>query len=97
MNVPVWLKDRWKVLNADTSLPTHNTIGEPIVIGCNYHATWQSNKQMRFVLTEVKGDKARLQTRRSQKNFWTDLKYLVFIDSNYNKSKAKELRNYLKL
>ena len=26
-----------------------------IVIGCNYHTTWQYKKQMRFVLKEVKG------------------------------------------
>ena len=31
-----------------------NTEGEIIVIGCNYHTTWQSNKSMRFVLSEVK-------------------------------------------
>ena len=93
MNAPVWSIDKWKEKNADSNLPTHNAIGSLIVIGCNYHTTWQSNKRMRFVLTEVKGDKARLQTRRSRKNFWTDLKDLVFIDTNYNKSKAKELRN----
>ena len=94
MNTPVWLKDKWKVMNADSSLPTHNVIGSLIVIGCDYHTTWQSNKQMRFVLTDVKGGRARLQTRRSRKTFWTDLKDLVFIDTNYNKIKAKELRNH---
>ena len=56
MIVPVWLKDKWKVMNADSNLPTHKT-------------------------------------RRSRKTFWTDLKDLIFIDTNYNKIKAKELRN----
>lgn len=94
MNTPVWSIDKWKVKNADRNLPKHNAIGSLIVIGCNYRTTWQSNKQMRFVLTDVKGDKAKLQTRRSRKTFWTDLKDLIFIDTNYNKIKAKELRNH---
>ena len=93
MGIPVWLKDRWKVMNSDSNLPIHNVSGTLIVIGCNYHTTWQSHKSMRFVLTEVKGDKARLQTRTSRRDFWTDLKDLIFIDSNYNKKKARELRS----
>ena len=87
------LKDMWKVMNADSSLPTHNVSGTLIVIGCNYHTTWQSYKQMRFVLAEVKGEKARLQTRTSHKDFWTDLKDLIFIDSGHNRRKASELRS----
>lgn len=47
----------------------------PIIIGCNYHTTWQSHKAMRFVLAEIKGDKARLYTRRTKKIF--GLMYLI--------------------
>lgn len=63
-----------------------------IQIGCNYHTTWQSDKKMRFVLVEIKGDKARLQTRRTKKNFWTNVSDLIFITSSTNKRKAKELQ-----
>ena len=62
-----------------------------LVIGCNYHTTWQSHPAMRFVLVEVKDDKARLKTRASRKDFWTDVKYLIFIDTNYNRNKGKRL------
>ena len=62
-----------------------------LVIGCNYHTTWQSHPAMRFVLVELKDDKARLKTRTSRKDFWTDIKYLIFIDTNYNRNKAKRL------
>ena len=93
MGVPVWLKDKWKEMNADSNLPIYNVSGTLIVVGCNYHTTWQTHNQMRFVLTEVKGNKARLQTRTSRKDFWTDLKDLIFIETNYNKQKAKELRS----
>lgn len=55
-----------------------------LIIGCNYHTTWQSHPAMRFVLVEIKGDKARLRTRASKKDFWTDVKDLIFIDTNYN-------------
>jgi hypothetical protein len=51
---------------------------------------------MRFVLTEVASNRARLQTRSSNKDFWTDLKDLIFIPSGYNIDKAKELRPNLK-
>jgi hypothetical protein len=62
-----------------------------IVVGCNYHTKWQSKKGMRFVLVEVKGDKARLQTRNSRKDFWTNLSDLIFIETDYNIAKAKVL------
>jgi hypothetical protein len=62
-----------------------------IVIGCNYHTTWQRNKAMRFVLAEVKGDKARLKTRNTRKDFWTNVSDLIFIESDYNKRKAESL------
>lgn len=63
----------------------------PIQIGCNYHTTWQSNKSMRFVLVEINGEKARLQTRRTKKDFWTNVSDLIFITSGINKQKAKKL------
>ena len=62
-----------------------------LIIGCNYHTTWQSHSAMRFVLVEIKGDKARLRTRASKKDFWTDVKDLIFIDTNYNRNKGKRL------
>jgi hypothetical protein len=96
MGVPVWLIDKWKEDNKDPSLPLKNSNDQKIVIGCNYHTTWQSNSQMRFVLTEVAGERARLQTRSSGKDFWTDLKDLIFIRSGYNIDKSKELRPNLK-
>ena len=48
-----------------------------LIIDCNYHTTQQSHSAMRFVLVEVKGDKARLKTRASKKDFWTDVKDLT--------------------
>lgn len=59
-----------------------------LVIGCNYHTTWQSNKSMRFVLVEIKGDRARLQTRNTKKDFWTNISDLIFIETKHNKQKA---------
>lgn len=59
-----------------------------IVIGCNYHTKWQSNKDMRFVLIDVIGNKARLQTRRTKKDFWTNVSDLIFIMSDHNLNKA---------
>ena len=63
-----------------------------IVVGCNYHTTWQSDPKMRFILAEIKGDRARLKTRISQKDFWTDVKDLIFIQSGHNKRKAEKLK-----
>lgn len=64
-----------------------------LIIGCNYHVSW-ADKKMRFVLVEVDGNIARLQTRKTNKDFTTSIHDLVFISSNYNKDKAKK---YLKL
>ena len=64
---------------------------EKIVIGCNYHTKWQRDKGMRFVLAEIKGDMARLYTRRTKRNFWTKISDLVFITTETNKSKAERL------
>jgi hypothetical protein len=60
----------------------------PIVIGCNYHTKWQSKPGMRFVLYEVREDRARLVTRNTNKDFWTYLCDLIFINSDYNINKA---------
>lgn len=62
-----------------------------LVIGCNYHTTWQKQKSMRFVLVEVKGSRARLKTRRTGKDFWTNISDLIFIETDYNKAKAERL------
>lgn len=63
-----------------------------LVIGCNYHTRWQRHKAMRFVLCEVKGDRARLKTRRTGKEFWTDCNDLIFIASEGNHQKRLALR-----
>lgn len=62
-----------------------------IIVGCNYHTKWQSNKSMRFVLKEVKGDKALLITRRTNRSFWTNISDLVFIESPHNIKKGELL------
>ena len=63
-------------------------MGDKIVIGCNYHTKWQSNKSMRFVLLEVNGDEALLGTRTTKKKFWTNVSDLVFIESQHNVNKS---------
>jgi hypothetical protein len=70
-----------------------NSTGNQIIVGCNYHTTWQSNKGMRFVLKELKDGKARLETRNTNKDFWTDVNDLIFISTDHNKRKAKRLKN----
>lgn len=62
-----------------------------IKIGCNYHTTWQSDKAMRFILVEIKDNKARLQTRNTKKDFWTDIEDLIFIQTKHNINKSKRL------
>jgi hypothetical protein len=49
---------------------------------------------MRFVLTEVKGNQARLQTRITKNDFWVALDKLEFIKSNHNRNKAIKLRKH---
>jgi hypothetical protein len=68
----------------------------PLVLGCNYHTKWQSNKSMRFVLSRVviESGKAELITRRTKSRFWTDISDLVFIDSGTNRRKADRLLNH---
>lgn len=91
MTVPVWEKKKWKEQNSVYNFPNKNINGSSLIIGCNYHTTWQSHKSMRFILTEIKGTKARLQTRNSHKDFWTNVDDLIFIESGHNKQKAREL------
>ena len=58
-----------------------------LIIGCNYHTTWQSNPAMRFVLKAVDGNKATLMTRRTNKEFTCLTKDLIFVDTPYNRDK----------
>lgn len=68
-----------------------NSSGEHLVIGCNYHTTWQSHNRMRFILIDIKGDKALLGTRTTKKRFWTKADNLIFIKTGYNFSKARDI------
>lgn len=47
---------------------------------------------MRFVLVEIKNDRALLKTRRTKKIFWTALEDLIFINSKHNRSKALKIK-----
>lgn len=71
----------------------NNGNNQKLVVGCNYHTKWQKNKSMRFVLKELKDNKARLVTRRTKADFWVDIDDLIFINTAYNKSKAEKLLN----
>ena len=62
-----------------------------LVIGCNYHTTWQSDKRMRFILAEVKGSRAQLKTRYTRTAFWTNVSDLIFIETKWNTEKAERL------
>ena len=64
-----------------------------LVIGCNYHTTWQKNPGMRFVLTSISEDgmTATLETRKTNKKFKTKVVDLIFINTSYNIEKAKKL------
>lgn len=63
-----------------------------IVVGCNYHTSWQSHKAMRFVLVEVKEQRAKLKTRGTRKEFWTNVQDLRFILTGHNIQKAKDFK-----
>ena len=64
-----------------------------LVVGCNYHTTWQSHPAMRFVLVDVSEDGliAKLQTRKTNKVFTTPTSDLIFIESIHNRNKADRL------
>ena len=85
-------KARWKMINQDDSIPLKNSSGNLIVLGCNYHTTWQSNKKMRFVLDYVFNTKVRLITTTTNRVFETHIDDLIFITSEHNINKAKEYR-----
>lgn len=68
-----------------------NKKGEKLIIGCNYHTTWQSHKNMRFVLTGLNDKYAELMTRRTGKQFWTDKNDLIFIKTSTNINKSKKI------
>ncbi len=72
-------------------MSTHILDEHSLVVGCNYHTTWQNHSAMRFVLKEVRESKARLYTRVTKKEFWTDVKDLIFILSPTNVRKAREI------
>lgn len=83
--------DRHVKMNVKYRLPKTSKSGQKIVIGCNYHTTWQSDPRMRFILWDIKGDKVLLRTRNTKKEFWTDGSSLIFINSMHNNSKARTL------
>lgn len=64
---------------------------QPMVIGCNYHTTWQSDKAMRFILVGVNKHEAILTTRSNRKEFKTNVEDLIFICTRHNISKAASL------
>lgn len=67
----------------------NNTI--PLIVGCNYHTTWQSDKAMRFILKGFDKRSATLTTRTTGKEFKTSIEDLVFINTWYNIKKAKDI------
>lgn len=69
-----------------------------LVVGCNYHTTWQRHPGMRFVLSELSKDKtqAKLSTRNTKKEFWCKVSDLIFIESVHNKQKADKIEKGLK-
>jgi len=67
-----------------------NNIPSEFVINRNYHCIWQSHSGMRFVLKEVKNNKAFMITKGTGKSFWTNLLDLrdttrKVIDDKYEK------------
>lgn len=62
-----------------------------LIVGCNYHTTWQRYKGMRFVLIKINGTQATLKTRTTNRQFSTNVKDLIFIMTNYNINKANKI------
>ena len=89
--IPVECNAHWRHLNKVRGLPAQNSRGSLLVIGCNYHTTWQRDPGMRFVLDDVEGTVAKLRTRSTRKIFSTNVEDLIFIDSVYNRQKADRL------
>lgn len=67
-----------------------------LILGCNYHLKTASSNAMRFMLVELKEDKARLKTDKSKKDFWVDVNDLEFIESGTNLNKAYRLEKLAK-
>lgn len=88
---------RKEYITANAGEIRYNSKGHIIVLGCNYHTTWQSHKQMRFVLDDVENNKASILTRTSHKRFTTSIDDLIFITSGHNTRKAKDLLGVNKL
>jgi hypothetical protein len=65
-----------------------NSSGEYLVLGCNYHTTWQKHKAMRFVLHAIDGRRATMRTRSTRSKFETNIDDLIFIKSEHNRDKA---------
>jgi hypothetical protein len=85
------LEDRVRQTDLTLKTKTMEANTPILVIGCNYHTKWQKSKGMRFVLAEIKGDRARLETRNTNKNFWTNVSDLIFIETGHNFKKASKL------
>ena len=64
---------------------------ELLIVGCNYHTIWQSEKSMRFVLVEFNKGMAILKTRNTRRIFKTEISSLLFITTSCNISKASDL------
>jgi len=84
---------RHKINHSKESDMLKNDNGHPIVLGCNYHTAWQRYKSMRFVLKSINTDNntAIMITRKTKKEFTTNINDLVFIDSSTNRYKADRL------
>jgi len=65
-----------------------NSNNEIIILGCNYHTKWQKEKGMRFVLHSVSGSVCLLKTRRTNKQFKTNIDDLIFIKTKHNINKG---------
>jgi hypothetical protein len=82
---------RKQYIEANVGEVRYNSKGHILVLGCNYHLTWQREKKMRFVLDEISKGKATMITRMSKRRFFTNIDDLIFIGSVHNKRKAKEM------
>lgn len=104
MKTPTVFTKSWKAwfnsLKGD-EFPAKNKRNQDIVIGTNYHTTWQSSTSMRWILLYCKKKNglwyAMLGTRGSNKVVWTNMDDLISIKSVHNKNKKKEYISRFKL
>ena len=54
-----------------------------LVVGRNYHTTWQTAKGMRFILKQLSGSKALLGTMYNSKTYWVDVDQLRNTRNNH--------------